>query len=71
MELRFYPINDGNLYALALKLHATELLALHYDSKQLLEKQLIDAIKDASFNVAEEMKQKKMQNGNIDSEIIN
>lgn len=62
MELRFYPINNNNLYALNLKLHVTELLALHYDSKKAFEDQLLELIKEATLNVAEELKDQKLAN---------
>ena len=59
MEIRTYPINDYNLYACNLKLHISEILALHYDSEALFEKQLIQKIKEQTAEVAERIKNQK------------
>jgi len=60
MELRTYTINTDQLYAVNLKLHVTELLALHYDSKELLSTELINQIKKATQDIAETLKERKM-----------
>lgn len=60
MEIKFYPINDNQLYAINLKLHVTELLALHYDTLELFKKALIDRILDVSAAEAEKLLERKI-----------
>lgn len=60
MELRTYPINTDQLYAVNIKLHVSELLALHYDAKDLLALDLIAKIKEATATEALKIKERKM-----------
>lgn len=60
MELRTYPINTDQLHAVNIKLHVTELLALHYDAKDLFALELVKRIKEATLAEAEKIKERKM-----------
>ena len=62
MELRSYPITEGQLYACNIKLHATEILALHYDAKNALATEIIDRLKEATLTEASRMKKLKEEN---------
>lgn len=61
MEIKFYPINDEQLYAVNLKLHVTELMALHYDNLELFKKALVERILKESASEAEKLLNKKLQ----------
>lgn len=61
MEIKFYPINDEQLYAVNLKLHVTELMALHYDNLELFKKVLVERILKESTAEAEKLLNKKIQ----------
>ena len=60
MEIKFYPINDEQLYAVNLKLHVTELMALHYDKLELLKKVLVERILKESTAEAEKLLKKRI-----------
>lgn len=60
MEIKFYPINENQLYAVNLKLHVTELMALHYDKLELLRDALIEKILNISKEEAEKLLEKKL-----------
>lgn len=60
MELRTYPINTDQLYAVNIKLHVSELLALHFDTKDLFALDLITKIKEATASEALKIKERKM-----------
>jgi hypothetical protein len=60
MEIKFYPINEEQLYAVNLKLHVTELMALHYDNLELFKKVLVERIIKESTAEAEKILKKKL-----------
>lgn len=62
MELRFFPITEQQQYAINLKLHATEILALHNDKAELLKTKIIEKILEASKEEALVLYNKKIQN---------
>jgi hypothetical protein len=62
MEIRYYPINEGQLYACNIKLHATEIQALHFDSKKLMEAEIIKQLKNLTEPEAQKLKKLKDEN---------
>ena len=60
MELRTYPINTDQLYAVNIKLHVSELLALHFDAKDLFTLDLVTKIKESTAAEALKIKERKM-----------
>lgn len=60
MEIRFYPLNEKESFAINLRLHATELLALHYDKKEIFKNAFLEKIIKETQNEAEKLLERKI-----------